>query len=241
MRLKITLSSGQQPLTLPLQYNHILQAFIYDNISAELAAFLHEKGYAYEKRNFKLFVFSNLYGKYIIKSPQISFTDKITFWLCSPLDDVLAQFANSLFQKQLQLIGQTIIVEAVEIQRDNISGSSIKVRTLSPVTVYTTTETKQTIYYAPTDQEFLRQISQNLHRKYFALYPDADPNQFYGQLIPGAASSYQSKIVRYKNFIIKGWMGQFHLEGTPEFLRFALTAGLGSKNSQGFGCCEQII
>ena len=60
MRLKITLSSAQQPLTLPLQYNHILQAFIYDNISAELAAFLHEKGYAYEKRQFKLFVFSNL-------------------------------------------------------------------------------------------------------------------------------------------------------------------------------------
>jgi CRISPR/Cas system endoribonuclease Cas6 (RAMP superfamily) len=34
--------------------------------------------------------------------------------------------------------------------------------------------------------------------------------------------------------------GYFWLEGEPEFLQFALAAGLGSRNSGGFGFIEKV-
>ena len=37
--------TSQEPITLPLPYNHILQGFIYNTMDEELAEFLHEKGY----------------------------------------------------------------------------------------------------------------------------------------------------------------------------------------------------
>jgi len=48
------------------------------------------------------------------------------------------------------------------------------------------------------------------------------------------------KVIRYKGTIIKGWMGKYRLTGKPELLTVALDAGLGAKNSQGFGCCEVV-
>ncbi|MDN5332516.1 MAG: CRISPR-associated endoribonuclease Cas6 [Tepidanaerobacteraceae bacterium] len=44
--------------------------------------------------------------------------------------------------------------------------------------------------------------------------------------------------VIYKDVIIKGWMGVYILKGDPVLLKIAYDAGLGSKNSQGFGCFE---
>jgi CRISPR-associated endoribonuclease Cas6 len=39
---------------------------------------------------------------------------------------------------------------------------------------------------------------------------------------------------------VKGWSGFFELTGHPEFLSFALDAGLGSRNAQGFGMVEVV-
>jgi CRISPR-associated endoribonuclease Cas6 len=35
-------------------------------------------------------------------------------------------------------------------------------------------------------------------------------------------------------------MGTYELQGDPALLQIALTAGLGAKNSQGYGCCELL-
>lgn len=48
------------------------------------------------------------------------------------------------------------------------------------------------------------------------------------------------RLERYKGTWIEGWVGRFLLEGPPELLRLALEAGLGAKNSQGFGYVEEI-
>jgi len=44
--------------------------------------------------------------------------------------------------------------------------------------------------------------------------------------------------VKYKGTVIKGWMGIYRLKGAVSLLKMALDAGLGAKNSQGFGCVE---
>ncbi|MBC7189418.1 hypothetical protein H5U35_04285, partial [Candidatus Aerophobetes bacterium] len=40
--------------------------------------------------------------------------------------------------------------------------------------------------------------------------------------------------------LIKGWMGTYRLEGNPELIKFSYDAGLGAKNSQGFGMYEVV-
>ena len=40
--------------------------------------------------------------------------------------------------------------------------------------------------------------------------------------------------------VIKRWKGRFKVKGHPEFLAFAYDAGLGSRNSQGFGMVNVV-
>ncbi|MDW8006824.1 MAG: CRISPR-associated endoribonuclease Cas6, partial [Thermomicrobium sp.] len=49
------------------------------------------------------------------------------------------------------------------------------------------------------------------------------------------------RLERYKGTWIEGWVGRFVLEGPPDYLRLALEAGLGAKNSQGFGFVEEDV
>ncbi|CAN5788322.1 hypothetical protein BH23ACT11_BH23ACT11_10350 [soil metagenome] len=63
MRLRISLSSENGPLQVPVQYNHLLQGLVYHNLDRVLSEWLHERGHAYGERRFKLFTFSRLFGK----------------------------------------------------------------------------------------------------------------------------------------------------------------------------------
>lgn len=242
MRLKIQLSF-QSPLKLPIQYNHMIQAFLLQNISPQLATFLHSKGYTYENRVFRLFVFSNLFGIYQINKPYIYFNSNVHFWVASPINDFIAQFAESLFKKQLHLNGQPIFVESVEIKKITISNNSIGIKMLSPMTVYSTLsnpEQKKTYYYSPFEKEFSELIEKNLQKKYHAYYPDADKAAATLSIHPDYVNKHHEKVIRYKDTIIKGWLGTYQLEGSLEALRFAALSGLGSKNAQGFGFFEVL-
>ncbi|NSW80643.1 MAG: CRISPR-associated endoribonuclease Cas6, partial [Chthonomonadetes bacterium] len=43
-------------------------------------------------------------------------------------------------------------------------------------------------------------------------------------------------IVFYKDTVIKAWSGVYEVSLPEPLFRMAMDAGLGSKNSQGFGC-----
>ena len=65
----------ESPLILPVNYNHILQAVIYQGIgkASDFGNFMHEEGYYLGQRQYKMFQFSQLSGKYSIKNNQIIF------------------------------------------------------------------------------------------------------------------------------------------------------------------------
>ena len=52
----------EEPLSLPLNYNHIIQSVIYRSLSVmpDYASFLHEQGYTNRKRQYKMFHFGQL-------------------------------------------------------------------------------------------------------------------------------------------------------------------------------------
>jgi len=59
LRQKIIFSpEDSRTLTLPIHYNHMVQAMIYNSLDDDIADFLHDKGFVYEKRTFKMFAFS---------------------------------------------------------------------------------------------------------------------------------------------------------------------------------------
>lgn len=63
-------------LEIPLQYNYLVQAMILNWLGDEkYQKFIHDKGYEYNNRIYKMYTFSKLYGKFSINSKN----DTITF------------------------------------------------------------------------------------------------------------------------------------------------------------------
>ena len=88
----------ESPLILPVNYNHILQAVIYQGIgkASDFGNFMHEEGYYLGQRQYKMFQFSQLSGKYSIKNNQIVFRNQVSFEVRS-LDPVFLRLLGESF------------------------------------------------------------------------------------------------------------------------------------------------
>jgi CRISPR-associated endoribonuclease Cas6 len=53
-------------------------------------------------------------------------------------------------------------------------------------------------------------------------------------------SKVTKKIDKYKNWVYEGYLAGFFIEGDSDIIDIAYSCGLGSKNSQGFGCIELL-
>ena len=63
---------SKNPLPMPIQCNHLLQGFVYNNISDhDYRSFLHEEGYILNNRRFKLFTFSRLEGQFKVERESL--------------------------------------------------------------------------------------------------------------------------------------------------------------------------
>ncbi|WP_227761731.1 CRISPR-associated endoribonuclease Cas6 [Zhaonella formicivorans] len=239
--MQITLViNAQQKLVLPVQYNHILQGFIYNAISPELAAFLHEKGYEYGNRRFKLFAFSRLIGNYQLEpeKDRIIFSDLVKLVISSPVDEFCQSLANGiLFGKYLRLGDNRVEIERIEVERQQVESQKITVKTLSPVVVYSTMfrpdGRKYTCYFQPGEPDYAKLVEHNLRKKYLAFAGQEAPP---GEVCVRSMGQTKLHVLRYKDTVIKGYSGKLELTGPKELLQMAVDAGIGSKNSQGFGC-----
>lgn len=249
MRLKIALSPEDGILCLPLQYNSTLQGFIYANLDRALSGWLHEEGHAYEKRRFKLFVFSRLFGKREISKGRVRFLRGAHFYLSSADPDVLCSLGEHLLRKpSVELGRRSCLVEevAVEPEPEMNGGKPVIVRALSPITAYTTLAApdgkKKTYYYSPYEEEWSKSLVDNIKRKVLALGWDTAPEEDLKEasIRPYQVRSADQKVLRFKGTVVKGWMGLYELRMPRPYLQLAYDTGLGSKNSAGFGMFEVI-
>lgn len=239
MQLKITF--GFEKLTLPFSYNRIFQALILKWINdKQYASFIHEKGFLFNKRKYKLFTFSNLFGKFVIDKENKTFTffNNANFLLSSH-DNLFVEYVGNtlLKEKFFKIKGQKLEVLNIELKRfPNINKARVVAK--SPITVYSTkviNGKKWVNYYSPNEPEFIILIKDNLIRKYRAYYGE-NPNGTIG--IKHIGKNPKQRIVIYKNTVIKGWLSVFELEGSKDLMELAFDSGLGSKNSLGFGCID---
>ncbi len=244
MHLEIFLRPAAKALVLPIHYNYLVQSALYHSIEPELAAFLHEKGYTVGKRSFRLFCFSLLQGAYQMDKEKktIAFEEEIKLTVSSPLDEFCRSLLNTLLTRgSIRLGTQEALVEKVQVCKFGVEKPEVVLRTLSPVVLYSTMlrpdGRKYTVYFQPGDPDYERLLSENLQKKYRAFLGIEPP----GQAVNARALGLQKmKVIRYKDTIIKAYAGKVLLSGPLPLLQLALDGGLGSKNSQGFGCVEPV-
>jgi CRISPR-associated endoribonuclease Cas6 len=240
MLCKINFSSKKN-IVLPIPYNNIIQAVLYKFINEDaFADFMHNEGYVHNKRNYKLFTFSNIQEKplHIEKDKkEFVFPKDVSIYFSSVKNQFFKDVFNSIINEDNNIYFgvNEVVVSKVELIKQNISEKET-VKALSPITVYSTFTTfedrKKTYYYSPYEKEFSENIRKNLLNKYQSIYNSLPEEQ---QFDISCKDKPQEKIVIYKNFIIKGYTGTFEIEGSKELMDMAFCTGLGSKNSQGFG------
>lgn len=232
-------------LTLPIQYNYIVQAVILRWLGDEnYAKFIHDAGYEYNKRKYKMYTFSRLEGKFTINSENktIIFYDEVHLTISCEDEKFLTYLINNVITKdEFYIINQQVYVDEVSCKNKKLS-APVEVFTKSPIVIYSTLENaekKKTYYYSPYEKEFGELIKKNLINKYNALYRE-NPEDDNFEIQPLKNRRLKENILVYKGTVIKGWSGEFILKGSNELINIAYNTGLGSKNSQGFGCIEVV-
>jgi len=229
---------------LPKSYNHLLQAFFYRNMDPALSRFLHDIGFVYGKRRFKLFTFSKVIGRLLgkdKKSGLLFFEPQVSLYFASPLMDIVSSSAKTFLRRENLFIGKNkLSLESINIVKPQIE-EDITVRCLSPITVYRTPIDggNRFVYLSPWEEEFYKLLKANLMKKYTLVY--GKEYKYNLDIQPVRLSRKHRKKVVYKGTLIEAWEGYFRLKGNKEMLRLALEAGLGAKNSIGFGMIERVL
>ncbi|MBO3842821.1 MAG: CRISPR-associated endoribonuclease Cas6 [Candidatus Brockarchaeota archaeon] len=202
----------QRPIVLPIGYNHLVQAAIYNSISPRLSIFLHDRGFLYGKRSFKLFTFSRLMGEYEIKQRMICFNN-VGLYISSPVKRFVKELANTLLKKGFMIIGENKLkITSLYFPPEPKIESRTKIRSLSPITVYSTLISpdggKKTYYYSPFEDEFSKIIDANAKKKLYILRKRVIKSNLEIKVL-----SAREKIIMYKDTVVKGWMGLFEIIG----------------------------
>lgn len=243
MRIRLTFGSAKGMVSLPRHYNEHIQGFIYRHLDAQLARRLHEEGQLdpQGKRRLKLFTFSRLMGKWRLEGGRIVFSGPVRLVIASPMNDFLESLVTHLMRKQsLELNGGQLELISIEVEPPIEWRRPLLVQTLSPITVYSTVRTfegrQKTYYYTPWEKEFEELLLLNLQRKIRTW--QGFEVEVEGTIQPFRVSPRDEHVIKYKGTVIKGWTGVYRLDLPPDLLEMAYQAGLGAKNSQGFGCVE---
>lgn len=247
MRITVEFVTDDGRLTLPLHYNGEIQGLIYRHLDWAISSRLHDEGISFGKRQFRFFTFSRIVGKYCIAGKQIEFTGPAQIHIGSVHEEILESLVKHLLTSGVILLGEKQCeLLRVEVEEKPKINGPVRVKTLSPITTYSTLTTgddrKKTYYYSPTEHDWEIQLLANLWRKSQALgWDQKDPKGLDGARIkPIRVGKKDVRIVKYKGTVIKGWTGIYELDLPEPFFNLAYDAGLGSKNSQGFGMLKVI-
>ena len=237
---------------LPINYQYELSAWIYRIIAQGdrlYAEWLHQNGYADKHRNFRLFVFSNIFSPGIKYENDrlILHSDKASFYLSLLPEKSTEAFIKGIFKEQVFTLGDRVSkvqfsVQQVELIPPPDFTNSFVFKTLSPVVVSVGQENRQHARYVnPDEKDYGLLIINNLIEKYKVFYNktfDGDTNYQFELVSP-----FRSKLIRIKagtkeETQVRGFVYTFRLAADKELLKVMYEAGMGEKGSLGFGCVE---
>lgn len=242
---------------LPANYQYELSSWIYKVIgraSEVYGDFLHEKGFAFESRKFKMFTFSQMdLRPYEISGNEIRLLGKeVSLIVRFFVDSSLEHFIKGLFMEQHFGLGASGTNSTVDFQVVGVETKAVPTFTqimryqcLSPIVASTKRDDGSVAYLSPEAPGYARIFIQNLQHKQSAL------SVHHGQTeIPEKTNfPFSFRLVntpRKKGVTIKantreetkviGYLFHFELTAPVELHEIGYYAGFGEKNSMGFGC-----
>jgi len=237
---------------LPINYQYELSAWIYRIIAQgdqQYAEWLHQNGFSEKHRNFRLFVFSNLYspGTKFEKDRLIFTSDKASFCLSLLPEKSTEAFVKGIFKEQEFSLGDRVSkvqfrVQQVEMLPPPDFSDNFVFKTLSPVVVSVGEENRQHPRYAsPEEKDYGQLIVNNLIEKYRLFYQkefEGDTSFKFELLSPVRSKLIRIKAGTKEETRVRGYVFTFRLEADRELLKVGYESGVGEKNSQGFGFVE---
>jgi CRISPR-associated endoribonuclease Cas6 len=245
MRIKISYeNASRDDFILPMHYNPVIQALIYSTFSPKFANLVHNIGYAYEKRNFKLFTFSRILEKGEKVVGGLVFRKGISFFFSSPLMEIMENFGVNAFKSmKFNVVGQEVAVSGIEVLSQPVITTPILIKMLSPITMHSTLSkgdgTRKAYYYEPNESDFSRMIEENARKKYFLVFGHREDNLTLNIRPYRFSVKENLSVVKFKGTPIESYTGVFELSGSPELIKITYEAGLGDRSSEGFGMWEE--
>ena len=231
----------EKSIELPINYQHMLQSAIYKALSEDSGYLgkLHDEGYEYGKRDYRLFTIGLLVGKHSVKDKRITFKGKISLEIRS-IDARLITFLGRYYKEHKLILWDNILsVEKCIVTDKVIEQHDITVKMLTPISIHTTDPvTKKTTYYSPDDKGFNRLVNENFQRKYTAYTGVACKESI--NIIPVSYNKKDLFVTKYKDFYISGWYGIYRLCGERKHLDFLYQVGIGDRNAYCFGMFETL-
>ncbi|MGQ9462823.1 MAG: CRISPR-associated endoribonuclease Cas6 [Candidatus Fervidibacter sp.] len=229
-------------MTVPWDYRTALTKAIYEVLSEfdpDYSNWLQEQGFRLGKRACRLFVYSDLIPTHkTISQYGLADVRWMTWQIGSPDQRFIQTFIKGLERRKLslELFGTTVeVLDLVQMKPLGL-GSGLVFHTISPIAVSVgdPNRSKHPIYLHPDQPEFVEGLKRNLIAKWEAFHQKAWNETEFGIRVWNP----KSKLVRVFDTNVRAWHLHLQMWGSDELIRFTYDAGLGIKNSQGFGMIE---
>jgi len=254
MRFKLDLSLiNRNQNVLPLNYQYELSAWIYKVINQsdpDFAAWLHDKGFSDDNKQFRLFTFSNLMvpKHEIIRDRLVIKSDQIELIISTLPEEMIQHFVSGVFRDREFTLGDQISragfrINAIEALPTPTFTDEMSFRSLSPIFVSDKVEGhRYAQYLAPDYDGYIQLMINNLKAKLRVFTGSEslfDVQHAALQLInPAKQKGITIKAGTPQQTKLVGYQYNFKLKADAALLRMGYYTGFGEKNSMGFGCCE---
>ncbi|WP_321517163.1 CRISPR-associated endoribonuclease Cas6 [uncultured Bacteroides sp.] len=241
---------------LPLNYQYELSGVIYKILSlanAEYATWLHDNGFTFDTKQFKLFTYSRLeIPAYTIEKEFARLRincDTVEWYISFLPEESTEKFVEGVFMNQAFQLGDCkskvqFRVQSVQVLPYPQFEKEMTFETLSPICVSLKNSIGKTDYLSPLDERSKESILFSLLNRYHAFYgkPYSGSLDFKFDVL----NTPKSTLVTFKAYTqneskVKGYMCKFRMNADPELMKIAYESGVGMKGSQGWGMVKNIL
>ena len=256
MRFKLTLNVNKNAFgnRLPINYQYEQSAVIYRILASgneQFAMWLHENGYQLESgKRFKLFTYSpfKVEKRRIVNDRLILLSDTIEWQISFLPEKTTEQSVLGLFASQTFEVGdkKNVVqfhVQRVELLPSPVFSEEMVFSAMSPLCIRNKNGDGSMTYLSPCDQRAKGIILEGLLSRYEAFY--SKPYSGVLDFDLKVLNEPKRKLILIKSGTpeqtqVAGYLCQFRMKAPLDLMRIAYESGVGSGNSQGFGCVKEI-
>ena len=248
MRLKLTLHHRPNQV-LPINYQYLISSWVYrtlEKANAKFATQLHEHGYDFNGKQYKLFTFDALRPRWfdINKQAKTFILSKAptSIELSFYIDEAIQHFVVGLFKDQQFSLSSSSFradfeVVGIETLAKPVFQNTMRFRLKTPLCIGQNIEgEKHPKYISPETEGYPELLLKNLLRKQRALKlqpagQEENPVEIDFPYDFKLRSSSKSKLYTIKGVSIRGYLFDFELTATKELMEMGYFSGFGEKNS----------